>query len=287
MDPFKDRASRQLGLFARWQLIADGVPEWTVDWHATALRAVFPGVFVTGWAPVTAEQHRWAGTLTAPWTVLSHEAACSSWGLLSRLDGPVTVTRPGSTGIRRYEGLEVHYSRTLRGNVTTVDGFFVTTPERTVIDCWPRLPPRQRQKMLREALRTRRTTIPRLERILAGHPRRRGVGQIRKLLRRWSALPFDRCRSDAEAYALTVFAKHRIPIPRVNTHVAGEEADLFWPDRRWILELDGPQWHRFKEEDARKTAVWVAAGHVVRRLPTGTVFADEVALMDATPPRGR
>jgi hypothetical protein len=282
VDPFKDRAARQLGLVARWQLIADGVPEWTVDWHAAGQRAVYTGVYVTGWAPVTPEQRRWAATLTAPWTVLSHEAACLQWGLLERLDAPVSVSRPGSTGTRDHEGLRVHYSLTLRGNVTRIGGLAITTPERTIVDCWPRLSPWLRQKMLREALRRRLTNIPRLERILGEHRGRRGVAQIRRLVRRWARLPFDRCRSDAEAYALTVFAKHRVPIPLVNTLVAGEEADFCWPERRWILELDGPQWHRFKEEDARKTAAWVAAGHTVRRLSTDTVFADASALLAAT-----
>ncbi len=283
MDPFQARATRQLGLVARWQLIADGIPDWTVDWRTGGCRALFPGVYLTGWAPVTPEQRRWAATLTAPWTVLSHEAACLGWAMLHRLDTPATVTRPGASGTRLYDGLRVHYSMTLRGNVTTLDGFHITTPERTIIDCWPKLGPWRREKMLREALRTRRTTVPRLERVLADHAGRRGVSQIGRLLRQWSALPFDRCRSDAEAYALTVFAKHRIPIPLVNTHVAGEEADFFWPDRRWILELDGPQWHLFKEVDARKTAAWVAAGNTVRRLSTDTVFADQTALLAATP----
>ncbi|PTL60438.1 hypothetical protein [Paraconexibacter algicola] len=282
MDPLRARASRQLGLVARWQLLADGVPRSTIDGRVAELRALHAGVYLTGWAPATPEQRRWAATLTAPWTVLSHESACLQWRLLDRLAGRDVVTRPGAHGVELHDGLRVHYSTLLRGNVARVAGFAITTPERTIIDCWPRLGAWQRRTMLREALRTRRTTVARLQLVLRGHRGRRGVGQLRRLLREWSALPFDRCRSDAEAYALTVFARHGIPIPLVNTRVAGEEADFHWPERRLILELDGPQWHRFKELDARKTAAWVRAGQTVRRLPTDLVFApDEAPLLAA------
>lgn len=271
---------------ARWQLLEDGVPGWTVDWHAAAVRSVYPGVYLTGWAPMTRAQRHWAATLTARWTVLSHEAAFVAWGFADRLDErqPVSVTRPGNSGVEHHDGLRVHYSATLRGHVRRIDGFHITSPERTLIDCWGQLPRWRWKKGMREALRRKVTSIPAMLRALRAHPGRRGVAQMRRILREWAALPFDRCKSDAEAYALTVFAEHRIPIPLVNTLVAGEEADFFWPDRRWVLELDGPQWHRFKEEDARKTAAWVAAGNVVRRLDTDLLFADETTLLAVTAP---
>jgi len=286
VDPFARRARRQLGLVARWQLLDDGVPSWTIDWYASTLRSVFPGVYVTGWAPVTAEQRRWAATLTAPWTVLSHEAAFLAWGFAERLDGrpTITVTRPGTCGIEQHRDLRVHYSTMLHGHVRRVDGFRITTPERTLIDCWGRLPRWRWKKGMREALRRELTSIPAMLRALRAHPGRRGVARIRRILRAWSALPFHRCKSDAEAYALTLFAERGFPIPLVNTVVAGEEADFFWPDRRWVLELDGPQWHRFKEVDARKTAAWVADGNTVRRLETDTLFADASSLFALTPP---
>lgn len=54
--------------------------------------------------------------------------------------------------------------------------------------------------------------------------------------------------------------------------VAGEEADLVWPERKLIVEIDGPQYHRFADEDARKQTLWEGAGYVVSRVPSDDVY---------------
>jgi len=48
-----------------------------------------------------------------------------------------------------------------------------------------------------------------------------------------------------------------------------------------ILELDGGSFHQDKLEDARKTAIWRAAGWDVRRLPTDLVYDDPNRLIRA------
>jgi very-short-patch-repair endonuclease len=58
----------------------------------------------------------------------------------------------------------------------------------------------------------------------------------------------------------------------VNVKIAGEEADLVWPKRKEILEIDGPQFHRFPEEDARKERLWRKAGYTVRRIGSDAVY---------------
>ena len=58
----------------------------------------------------------------------------------------------------------------------------------------------------------------------------------------------------------------------MNVRINGEEADLAWPERKLIIEIDGPQYHRFPEEDARKQRQWEAAEFTVRRLPSDAVY---------------
>ena len=41
-----------------------------------------------------------------------------------------------------------------------------------------------------------------------------------------------------------------------------------------IIEIDGPQYHRFREEDARKQERWERAGFTVRRIPSDAVYDD-------------
>ena len=71
-------------------------------------------------------------------------------------------------------------------------------------------------------------------------------------------------------------ARHR---NRPGTHLLRELATRYadipyartWPERRLIVEIDGPQYHQFAEEDARKQRVWEAAGYTVRRIRSDVV----------------
>jgi very-short-patch-repair endonuclease len=121
-----------------------------------------------------------------------------------------------------------------------------------------------------------------LQAVLARHPGRRGTHLLGRLATRYPSLPYARCRSDAEARALEVLHDAGIEPPKVNIRIAGEEADLTWPARRLIIEIDGPQFHLFADEDARKQRLWEEAGYRVRRIDSGLVFkAPEVLLRKA------
>ena len=54
--------------------------------------------------------------------------------------------------------------------------------------------------------------------------------------------------------------------------MAGEEADLSWPDEKLIIEIDGGPFHLDKGEDARKEAAWRGAGWQVERTPSDDVY---------------
>ena len=69
----------------------------------------------------------------------------------------------------------------------------------------------------------------------------------------------------------------------MNERVAGEEADLSWPEARLVVELDGPSYHVLRDADIRKTKVWRAAGFDVRRLPTDAVYDEPERLLALVP----
>jgi very-short-patch-repair endonuclease len=94
-------------------------------------------------------------------------------------------------------------------------------------------------------------------------------------------LQLHRCRSDAEAIAVVTLADAKVAEPQVNVRIAGEEADLSWPATRHIVEIDGGTYHQDKLEDARKTAIWRAAGWHVERLPADVVYDDPDRLIRA------
>lgn len=282
-DIIRPRASAQQGVLSRWQLLQD-TGAGAADWATADLRRPFSGVYLTGWGPITPRQTWLAATLTAPETALDRAAAGAFWEILRDTGHLITVVRPGNRGRNRSGRLVVRYSRTLEGNVVTVDGIRVTTPERTIIDLWPHLSPWARSKMLREALRKQVTTPALLLAAIHSHQRRAGVGVLRAEILDRIHLPFDRCRSDAEAYGLVILDDAGVEIPQVNERFADEEADFCWADRRDITEIDGPQWHRFKEDDARKTVIWTRAGYRVRRIDSELVFREPAALLRLAPP---
>ena len=264
---------------ASWQLRAAGCTWDVIRYRTRGLRRLHDGVFVTGDAPVTRLQRWWAATLTAPGSVLAFASAGAAYEIRP-WDGTFEViVREGNGGPRRQDGLLV--CRTKHLHATTLNGLPITTPERTVADLWPHLPQKQQQHMLRNALRLRRVTIPSLDAHLSQASARQRPRTLSDHLERYRKLQLHRCRSDAEALAVVTLADAKLEPAAINVRIAGEEADLSWPARRLIVEIDGGTYHQDKLEDARKTAAWRAAGWQVQRVPAADVYDNPERLIRA------
>ncbi|MCW3000678.1 MAG: hypothetical protein JWN65_4227 [Solirubrobacterales bacterium] len=282
----RELASRQQDVVATWQLTAVGWTEARVAHNMAGYRRLHDGVHLVSHAPPGPWQLWWAATLTTPDTTLSHTSAGASYGVWPDPGRVHTVTRPGSGGPTRIGDLLVMRSSTLGTEDIAYDrGLRRTTIERTLIDLAPRLSDRRLRKLLREALRLGLTTAPAVLRALRRHRGRRGVAKLRVLADRYVRLPIARCKSDAEAMALELLDGAGRPIPQVNVLVAGEEADQFFADLGRIIEIDGPGYHRLKDDDARKTAAWRAAGIRVDRIASGDVFDHPERYLALAPPR--
>jgi very-short-patch-repair endonuclease len=180
--------------------------------------------------------------------------------------------------------LLVSYSLTLATNIAEIDRIPVTTVERTIIDLWPSLAPPERLRMLREALRLRRTTTTRMLAALHAHRGRRGVESLRTEVLALGGLRLERCLSDAEAFAVALLHERGVDAPEVNQPIAGRRADLSWPARRLIVEIDGPSFHVLRDADIAMMRRWEAAGFTVRRIPSDVLYADPCALLRLAPP---
>jgi hypothetical protein len=175
----------------------------------------------------------------------------------------------------------VFWSGTLDGDTTRHDGIPITTPARTLVDLASAIDDQATGRMFREALRLRTTTAMEVRETVERHRGRRGTRLLRDLANRYAKLPYDRTRSNPEALALELLHDAGVEPPRVNIRVAGEEADLVWPARRRIVEIDGGQFHQFPEEDARKERAWKKAGYTVRRPPSDAVYRHPARLLEA------
>lgn len=276
-------AAAQADVVAVWQLLASGwtarrIQYWLESRH---WRAVHDGVYAMTQADLTRRQRWMAATLSAPGTYLTRASAAACWGFRPWDAGFETVVRLGSGGPRSFAGLRVFRSLTLTGDVTRLEGIPITTAARTVIDLAPSLSPTAVGKAFRESVRLKATTAREFAATLRRHRGRRGTRLLWELTERYSSLPYSRCRSDAEARALEILHDAGMSPDRVNRRVAGIEADLIWTARRRIIEIDGPQYHQFRDEDMRKQACWERAGYSVSRISSNDVFENPSALIAA------
>ena len=276
----RELAAAQADIVAAWQLLAAGWTRRMVqhrvqrDW-----RVVHRGVYALTNAALTRRQLWIAATLTTPDSLLSQASAGACWGFRPFEASFETITRPGSGGPQRLGKLLVSRSRTLNGNVTFHHGIRITTAARTLIDLAPHLDDRATRKAFREALRLKVTSREQVLATLSHHDRRRGTRLLGELATLHSTLAYHRTRSDAEGRALEVLHDVGVERPRVNTRIAGEEADLAWPEQMLIIEIDGPQYHQFPAEDARKQRLWEAAGYTVRRIGSDVVYEQPARLI--------
>jgi very-short-patch-repair endonuclease len=270
----RELAARQDDLVASWQLKAVGWTDDMIRHHARrrGWRRLHRGVYTLTQGHLT-RHHRWlAATLTSPDTFLSHASAGACHGFRP-FDGSFeVVTRPGSGGPKRIGALLVCRSATLDGSTTIRDGIPITTAERTLVDLAPNLDDRALNRAFRESIRLRTTTQAKIITSITSQKARRGTALLLELATRYQTIPYSRTRSDAEALALEQIHDARGAAPRVNVKIAGAEADLVFSDPKEILEIDGPQFHRFPDEDARKERLWREAGYTVRRVGSDDVY---------------
>jgi hypothetical protein len=261
-------------LVAWWQLRALGWSEHRIlHWLAVrSLVTVHDGVFACKLAPLTRRQRWFAAVLTAPGTLLGGHSAGACWGFRPWASPIESVVRHGSGGPRTLDGVYVRRSNTLADEIAWKDGIPITSVERTLIDLSPHLLPDQRAKAVREAIRLKLTTPGLLLDALDRHRGRRGTAPLRLLAEKYAALPLDRTRSDAEAFALERLFDANLPIPAVNERIGDYEADLIDHDRRLIVEIDGPQFHIFGNEDDARDQNWDGEGYRVIRIPSDSVF---------------
>lgn len=271
----------QQDLIAAWQLCGLGwsrskIRHWLERQH---WQVIHDGVYALTLSPLTRRQRWIAATLTAPKTFLSHSSAGACWGFRPWEANFETVLRAGSGGPRQTGALRVFRSTMLVDDTGKLDRIPITTAERTLVDLASSLSRRATAKAFREAIRLKTTTTREIAATLGRHRGRRGTRVLKELTDRYSGLPYSRCRSDAESRALELLHDAGIAPDDVNRRIAGEEADLIWVSRRRIIEIDGPQYHQFRDEDVRKQDCWERAGYLVSRLSSTEVFNNPSALI--------
>jgi hypothetical protein len=275
-------AARQHGVVARWQLVELGLSRGAL-YHRTStgrLHSIHRGVYAVG-HPRLSGHGRWMAAVLAcgQGAVLSHRSAGALWDLTQAAAGRADVTvESGGRRVRR--GIQLHRARTLPEEQRTKrEGVPVTTVARTLLDLAEMVQPRQLVRAFEAAERLGLLDMEQLIAVRDGNRGRRGVKSLSALIDDHHAV--HETRSELERRFIDFCHDSDLPMPVMNTAVAGFEVDALWPDRRLVVELDGYSFHRSRrafEGDRVRDAQLQLAGYRVLRVTSRRLAEEESAV---------
>lgn len=258
-------AAAQGGCLARAQLRQLGFTARVVDgWIARGwLIVVHRGVFALGQRPRTHEGLAWAAVLACGEGAKTSHGTSATCHALVRPYHRVHVTTPAK---RSRPGIANHAADT---ETVYIDGLPCTTVARTLVDLAGCVPFGVLESAVRQAQVRGVLDLRAIGMVLLACPRARGIRRLRSILADPVALAPT--RSGPERVALRALLAAGWEWPVVGERVPGtdEEVDFLWPNRRLVLEIDGPT-HLTpvqRERDARRDAALRRLGWRVVRVP--------------------
>jgi very-short-patch-repair endonuclease len=256
-------AQRALVLLSQLRALGIGRGSYEHRVRVGALHRVFPSVL----SVVYPLREPWAAETAALLhagddALLSHETAAAVWGLAAT-PSFVAITVIGRH-VRGRPGLQVNRVKTLGiRDVRLHQGFPVTSPARTLIDC---ATGGNLDRLLDQARALKLVTDAEIEAAIDRCPRRRGTRSLRTLLEAEKDTGFT--RSQAERVLKRLVRDAGLDRPVFNTRVEGVEADAYWPRHKLVVEVDSVQFHghyQAFQRDRAKANKLIAAGYVVLR----------------------
>lgn len=234
-------AERQHGVVATWQLLRLGLTQDDIDYRARIgrLHRIHHGVYAVGYRTLTPKGHRMAAVLAyGPEAVLSHQTAAAQWGI-GQPTAKFHVTTP--TSRRSRPKIRAHRAVLHPEDITVRDGIPVTSVARTVLDLAATLNHDRLTHLIEEADRKELIDLRALDRAVARRPRAAGIRRLKAVLAVYRA-PAD-TRSKLERDFRSLITKAGLPEPQFNVVVAGLTVDVYWPQWKLVVELDGEPYH--------------------------------------------
>ncbi|HWJ41974.1 MAG TPA: hypothetical protein VNR67_00930 [Solirubrobacterales bacterium] len=263
-------ATRQHGVVAWRQLRELGFRETAIKTRLAEGRLyhLHGEVYAVGHTRLAVRAPWWAALLAyGPGAVLSHQSAAVLWGIRRKRRGPIHVTAAGGRqGMRRRKGIWIHRCKFTGEDVTTRDGFPVTTLPRTLFDLAEVVRFDELKGSAEEAERLKLLRLPELERCCELGRGRRALRPVRRLL--GELRPPDEGRSPLEIRFAAFLRHHDLPGPVQNVDVLGHEVDALWPAAKLIVELDSWEFHghraAFERDRARDLKLMIADYRTIR-----------------------
>lgn len=173
-----------------------------------------------------------------PDAVLSHRSAAAHWDIAPGF-WKIEVSTPLSRRSRK--GTRLHQATLHPEDVTIREGIPTTTVARTILDLAAHLSDDRLTRLVEDADRKQLFDLRALDRAIARRPRTSGVVRLRRVLSAYRGTADTRSKLERDFRALIV--KAGLPEPQYNVLLAGLTVDVYWPEWKLVVELDGTPYH--------------------------------------------
>jgi very-short-patch-repair endonuclease len=256
-------AKRQHGPVARDQLIDLGFSPRaiTTRLESNRLRVIHEGVYAIAPHALSRDGNQMAALLAIrPDPLLTHTSSAARQRLMA--EGNRIHVSIATRATRRMRGVIVHRPRRIDPeDRIRIDGFPMTSIPRTLLDLGQILPHAALRKVVEAAERTDQLDPRAIEDVIARYPGHRGRRALRRILSGYLWTP--RANEGIEEDFQALLAEFRLPKPQVNVLVENLLVDCWWPEHRFVVELDSRGWHKTwdaHERDRKRDAVLLRAG---------------------------
>lgn len=241
-------AVRQRGYITRVQLLTLGLSSSAIHDRVRSgrLHPIHAGVYAVGFPSKDIVDQACAAVLACgDAAALTHGSAVAHWQFHDRWrwERPFHVT---ARTARRRPGIIVHRSCTLDWrDITVHDGIRVTKPARTILDVASSLDDRQLTRLVNDARHARfRLTDNAIADLLMRVPSHPSAPRLAPFADLGGRRP---TRSGFEDSFPAFCARHGLPEPVIDAIVFGVEVDAWFERERLVVELDGWEFHRYRE----------------------------------------
>lgn len=202
--------------------------------------------------------------------LLSHHSAAWLLGLSRWAPIPLHVTGPVRRGPTRpglRKQVRLHHSRALTADDRQlVSRIPVTAVPRTALDLAAALPLNQIQRILERAEELELFDLRHFEALLARTAGHHGHGRLHRALKLYRPAPFSRSGMERRFRELVLEAG--LPRPVMGFNVEGYELDVYWPEKRFGVELDTYETHgshqAFEDDRLRDESLKLARVETIR-----------------------
>jgi Transcriptional regulator, AbiEi antitoxin len=241
------------------------------------LLRLYRGVYAVGHDNLSLHGQCLAAVLAAgDDALLSHYSAAWLFGLRGGSPRPFHVTTPISRRHPLPPPIHRHRSRTLTdADRRLEDGIPVTSVARTLLDQAALVSATNLRRLLKRSEERKLFDLAAVEDVLERNRGHRGRKRLRLAIALYEPPPFT--RSEFELAFFEAVVAGGLPRPRVNYSLLGMEVDVFWPEHRFIVELDLYETHGTRdsfEDDRLRQEDLLLEGIGMTRV-TGPRFARE------------